>query len=104
MGGRIYTENGMSNNVCNVSESANLPSIQTFKISETIQACAGSLTIRETEILELLGRGLSVKSIARALAISPGTVKWHMKNVYWKLGATFRDDALSKARLQQIIQ
>ena len=61
------------------------------------------LTVRETEILELFGKGLSVKGIARSFAISPGTVKWHVRNLYEKLGASSREDALSKARLRKII-
>jgi DNA-binding NarL/FixJ family response regulator len=66
-------------------------------------ANAGFLTPREMEILEILGRGLSVKGAARELAISPGTVKWHVKNIYYKLGASSREDALLKARLRKII-
>lgn len=61
------------------------------------------LTVRETEILELFGKGLSVKGAARIFDISPGTVKWHVRNLYDKLGASSREDALSKARLRQII-
>jgi DNA-binding NarL/FixJ family response regulator len=64
---------------------------------------AGLLTPRETEILELQGRGLSIKGIARELGISAGTVKWHVRNVYWKLSASSREDALFKARQQKII-
>lgn len=56
------------------------------------------LTVREREILGLLGRALSTKSIARELALSPGTVKWHLSNIYGKLGAYSKEDALAKAR------
>jgi LuxR family maltose regulon positive regulatory protein len=56
------------------------------------------LTVREREILQLLGRALSTKSIARELNLSPGTVKWHLRNIYGKLGAFSKEDALSKAR------
>lgn len=62
------------------------------------------LTVRESEILAILGKGLSMKGAARELAISPGTVKWHVKNMYEKLGATSREDALGRARLQQLIR
>src|SRR3546814_4562449 len=58
------------------------------------------LTVREREILNLLGRALSVKSIARELNLSPGTVKWHLRNIYGKLGACSKEGALSKAREQ----
>ncbi len=56
------------------------------------------LTVREREILDLLGRALSAKSIARDLNLSPGTVKWHLRNIYGKLGAFSKEDALLKAR------
>ena len=64
----------------------------------------GSMTPREIEILELMGKGLSMKGTARELGISAGTVKWHIRNIYQKLGACSRDDALSKARQWQLIQ
>ena len=56
------------------------------------------LTVREREIIDLLGQALSTKSIARELNLSPGTVKWHLRNVYGKLGAFSKEDALSKMR------
>ncbi|MDT4794111.1 HTH-type transcriptional regulator MalT [compost metagenome] len=61
---------------------------------------AGSdiLSPRELEVVEQLARGLSTKSIARTLDLSPGTVKWHLKNVFGKLGAFSREDAVTKAR------
>jgi LuxR family maltose regulon positive regulatory protein len=58
------------------------------------------LSTREREVLDLLGKALSIKSIARGLDLSPGTVKWHLKNIYGKLGASSREDALSKVRAQ----
>lgn len=61
-------------------------------------------THRELEILELAGRGLSMKSIARELNISPGTVSWHLKNLYCKLGAGSREEALRKARIGRLIE
>jgi DNA-binding NarL/FixJ family response regulator len=43
------------------------------------------LTLREREILEMTGTGLSNKEIARRLDISDQTVKTHLHNVYVKL-------------------
>jgi len=56
------------------------------------------LSPRELEVVEHLARGLSTKSIAKALDLSPGTIKWHLKNIFGKLGAFSREDAVSKAR------
>ena len=48
------------------------------------------LTAREYEIAGLVAQGLSNKHIARALAISEGTVKIHLHNTYEKLGGVNR--------------
>jgi DNA-binding CsgD family transcriptional regulator len=87
-----------------VSAPAILPMVQTYRIPAGNISPASLLTIRETDILESLGKGLSVKGAARGLAISPGTVKWHVKNLYRKLGASSREDALHKARLLHLIR
>lgn len=44
-----------------------------------------TLTLREREIVTMVLRGHSTESIAMQLAISPGTVKIHRKNIYRKL-------------------
>lgn len=49
-----------------------------------------ALTVREREILDLTGAGLSNKEIARRLAISDQTVKTHLHNVYVKLNRSGR--------------
>lgn len=63
-----------------------------------------ALTGREIEVLKLAGTGLSRKGIAQALGISSGTVKWHLQNSYHKLGAGSREEALRRARDQNLIQ
>ncbi|MGN8116796.1 response regulator transcription factor [Labrys sp. 22185] len=44
------------------------------------------LSAREQQILDLMLEGGCAKSIARRLAISPGTVRNHIKSIYAKLG------------------
>ncbi len=46
------------------------------------------LTPRECEVVKLVLRGYSSKSISQALGISPGTVKVHRENIYEKLGVS----------------
>lgn len=48
-------------------------------------AAATDLTERETEVVELIGRGFSNKAIAAELRVSPHTVKSHVRNVMDKL-------------------
>jgi LuxR family transcriptional regulator, regulator of acetate metabolism len=55
-----------------------------------------SLTPRELEVLRLLARGLTNLAIANALVVREGTVKYHVKNILRKLGATSRADAVSR--------
>ena len=57
------------------------------------------LTPKETQILKLLSIGRPNKLIARTLAISDETVKWHMKNLFLKLSAGSRSHAVDRARL-----
>ena len=55
------------------------------------------LTPRETEILQLLGKGCSVAQIAGELYISQSTAKTHMSKLYDKLGAANRTQAVMAA-------
>ena len=54
------------------------------------------LTDRERQISQLLLRGHSSKSIARALNIAPGTVMVHKRNLFSKLGITSQYELFSK--------
>jgi ATP/maltotriose-dependent transcriptional regulator MalT len=56
------------------------------------------LTRREIAILKRLESGLSNKEIAESIFISEGTLKWHLHNVYGKLGVKNRAGALTRAR------
>ncbi|MEM5369563.1 LuxR C-terminal-related transcriptional regulator [Paraburkholderia azotifigens] len=56
------------------------------------------LSERESKVVRLLGQALPNKKIARTLGISPETVKWHLKNIYSKLGVSCRDEAVKRMR------
>ncbi|MFG1912556.1 response regulator transcription factor [Kribbella sp. NPDC048928] len=53
-----------------------------------------SLSPRETEVLQMLARGLPVAAIGAALYVSHSTAKTYVARLYEKLGATNRAQAL----------
>jgi DNA-binding NarL/FixJ family response regulator len=55
-----------------------------------------SLTPRELEVLRLMARGATNHRIADALMVREGTVKYHVKNILRKLGASSRSDAVAR--------
>jgi len=58
---------------------------------------ANVLSEREREVLKLAAAALSNRQIALRLAITEGTVKRHMSNIFQKLDAVSRIDAVNKA-------
>ena len=58
---------------------------------------AGLLSRRETEVLRLLGDGLSNREIAERLFISPKTAEHHVSRIYAKLGVSTRAEAAAYA-------
>jgi two-component system, NarL family, nitrate/nitrite response regulator NarL len=62
------------------------------------------LTPREIEVLTAVGNGLSNKTAARRLGISPHTVKFHIESLFRKLGASSRAEAVAKGLKRQIVE
>ena len=59
---------------------------------------AEPLSPREGEVLGLIAQGRSNKEIARLLAITPETVKTHVKNIFIKFNVEKRAHAVSRAQ------
>lgn len=70
---------------------------------EDAPTTSGLLTPKEARILSLLATGKANKEIARAMDIGEQTVKWHLKNVFFKLNAASRKHAVDRARLLGIL-
>jgi DNA-binding CsgD family transcriptional regulator len=62
----------------------------------TANGLVGALTAREHDVLKLMAAGKTNGEIARALVVTEGTVKFHVKNVLRKLQASNRADATSR--------
>lgn len=55
-----------------------------------------TLTDREEAVLELIAEGKSNAQIGAVLSLSENTVKFHLKNLFAKLGVTNRTEAAAK--------
>jgi DNA-binding CsgD family transcriptional regulator len=78
--------------------------VDSMSAAGAVPGGADALTPRELDVLRLLARGRTNLEIAQALVVREGTVKYHVKNILRKLGATSRADAVSRyARAQDEI-
>jgi len=67
-------------------------------------AAAEMLTPREAQVLRLLAEDLPNKEIGRRLGIWTHTIKTHLHNIYAKLGARSRRDAVTRALRLGLLQ
>ena len=61
------------------------------------QRRSDNLSQREQEVYQLLCDGSNYREIAAALFVSQNTVRFHLKNIYKKLGVKSRHEALARA-------
>ena len=61
------------------------------------------LTKRETEILDILAKGLSNKEISNIFDLSVHTINVHVRNIYRKLQAANRTEAVFEAKAQGLL-
>ncbi len=84
----------------NLSEAAQqiLRRLKNRGLTIRLPGAHSSLTRRETRMLMMISDGSSNKFIAKTLGISESTVKFHLKNLYQKLGCHRRREAIDAAR------
>ena len=63
----------------------------------------GVLSRREQQVLRLLVEGLTYREMASELELSVNTVKFHMKNLYGKLGVQNRRAAIQAAAMTRLL-
>ncbi|HEY0682103.1 MAG TPA: LuxR C-terminal-related transcriptional regulator [Steroidobacter sp.] len=97
-----------------LSRVAKLPSAEYFKRFRDVlefdpyEACpviepAASLTQRELDLLKLVCLGLSNRDISQRSNITLLTTKWHLKNVFAKLGVSTRMEAVFRAQELRLV-
>jgi DNA-binding NarL/FixJ family response regulator len=74
-----------------------VPSSPAFRDEEPSSANGPELTPRETTILAAVADGRTTKAISRDLWLSEHTVKFHLTNIYRKLGVSNRSAAVRYA-------
>jgi DNA-binding NarL/FixJ family response regulator len=81
------------------------PSIHRAAVGRNVShpAVTPRLTERETQILELVAEGHSNGELATILGVALQTVKYHLSNVYRKLGVSNRTQAARQAQLLGLI-
>ncbi|MGH2487420.1 MAG: tetratricopeptide repeat protein, partial [Ktedonobacterales bacterium] len=62
------------------------------------------LHARELDIIRLLAVGQSNTQIAGELVVALSTVKWHLANIYGKLGVRSRTQAIARARELRLVE
>lgn len=70
-------------------------SIPYIDISQLATDPLENLTVREQELMRALAKGWTNEQIASRIGISRNTVKYHLKNLYEKIGASNRAQAVA---------
>lgn len=71
--------------------------------TQTAQSIIVQLTAREIEVLEQFSKGLKYESIALNLFLSTSTIRKHVENIYAKLQAHNKLEAIEIARRNKLI-
>jgi DNA-binding NarL/FixJ family response regulator len=71
--------------------------------SEPLEESGPGLTPREATILQAIAAGLTTKTISQDLWLSEHTVKFHLTNIYRKLGVSNRSAAVRYAFENDIV-
>ena len=73
------------------------PARSSAAVDQSDDETAAALTDRETTILSAVADGLTTRAISKQLWVSEHTVKFHLTNIYRKLGVSNRSGAVRYA-------
>ncbi|WVM91555.1 LuxR C-terminal-related transcriptional regulator [Halopseudomonas pachastrellae] len=79
------------------------PLQQLLADSQTQQLLIEPLTRREQQVLQRIARGQNNQQLAEAFSVSTSTIKTHINNLFRKLGASERQQAIQIARSLKIL-
>lgn len=74
-----------------------------LSINKWIQGEKIKLSKRESEVLSLYARGLTISEIAEKIFISPDTVKFHRKKLFEKIGVSNITEALAYSKAHKLL-
>ena len=83
-----------------VSQAGHVPGLAPARPPAT---AGGELSDRELAVLRMLHSELSLREIGSELFLSLNTIKTHTRNIYLKLGAGGRDEAVARGREQGLL-
>lgn len=73
----------------------------TMAATSTTPVADALLTQREAEIFQWLRQGLSNQAISEKTGVALSTIKWHLKNIFAKLGVSTRAEAIVYTEQQE---
>ncbi len=96
-------ERGFFGEICRLLPIANSQLVEQLERLDVEPKMLENPTPRELELLSLIEAGLSNQQLADRLSVSVATVKWHLWNLYAKLGVSSRAAAVAKARALNLL-
>jgi len=78
-------------------------SAEVLPLGVASKSAVEAISQRELQILERLAQGYSNLAVAQQLSLSANTVKWHLRQIYDKLGAKNRNEAVFLARQRGLL-
>jgi DNA-binding NarL/FixJ family response regulator len=88
---------------CRSGDGRIILSVSRRSLAQVPTSSAGALSRRELDVLELAAQAMSNAQIAARLYLTEATVKRHLSNIFGKLGAVSRIDAVNKAVAASLI-